>query len=305
MTPTVVILTYGAHPALAYGTLLVFKTLRLGFPNARVEVYDNGSHPEVRDQVMRACVDVDADFVALRPQHWVDHYRAQLLEREDDGAPLVLVDPDVAFWGCVEEWDFADALMAGRLMRAANEGVICSHARLHPSMLWVQSLGRLREHLVAGDIAPRVAAAPGQVDFWDTLGVAYARLGSRCAAFEPAHLDRYDHLFFGTHMPVLDALLGDAFDVIRRGHQAAAAGDLQALRGAWRSQEAYFNRPVDAIAPAEMASHVLDLAEDALSRQLVSLERVQRSQGMAYGEDELLAALATLEARMRPHPATA
>ncbi|MEO6447712.1 MAG: hypothetical protein ABIO42_00555, partial [Burkholderiaceae bacterium] len=45
------ILTYCAHPALAYGTLLVFKTLRVGFPTARVEVYDNGSHPDVVGQI--------------------------------------------------------------------------------------------------------------------------------------------------------------------------------------------------------------------------------------------------------------
>ncbi len=75
MTPTVTILTYCAHPSLAYGTLLVFKNLRTGFPTARVEVYENGSHPEVREHIVRASADVGASFEALPPKHYADHFR--------------------------------------------------------------------------------------------------------------------------------------------------------------------------------------------------------------------------------------
>lgn len=240
MTPTVSILTYCAHPALAYGTLMVFKTLRVGFPSARVEVYDNGSHPEVREQIMRACADVDADFTSLTPRHWSKHITHQLLEREDDGAPLVMVDPDVAFWSSVEGWDFGDALMAGRLMREVQDGMILQRARLHPSMLWVPSLGGLREAMRPDEIAPRLDPRPGRLEFFDTLAVAHARLGPRCAAFTPDQLDCFDHLFFGSHLPAIDQNLTHHDSIIHRCHRAVAAGDLASIRGAWREQDHYF-----------------------------------------------------------------
>ena len=240
MKPIVSILTYCAHPALAYGTLMVFKTLRIGFPTAKVEVYDNGSDPEVRDQIMRACAEVDADFTSMTPRHWSRHIAHQLLDREDDGSPLVLVDPDVAFWSSVEGWDFGDALMAGRLMREVHAGPLVSRARLHPSMLWVPSLGRLREVLRPDEIAQRLEPRPGRLEFFDTMAVAHARLGDRCAAFAPEHLDCFDHLFFGCHLPAIDKHLSRTDSVIHRCHRAAAAGDLAAIRGAWREQDAYF-----------------------------------------------------------------
>lgn len=296
MTPTVTILTYCAHPALAYGTMLVFKTLRTGFPTARIEIYDNGSHPEVREQIMMACAEVDADFTAMEPRHWVEHYRWLLLEREHDGSPLVVLDPDVALWENVEGWDFGDALMAGRLMREAQEGPITSHPRLHPSMLWIPDVQRLRARLDPGDIAPQLMAEGGRVHFWDTLAVAYQRNAAECAAFEAEHLDCYDHLFFGAHLPLIDALAGESLDAIRAGHRAVAAGDLAAFRGAWRAQEEAFNRPRVAGVPQDVAA-----AQAAMpGRILASLREIQDRQGLGYTDDELRAALASLQSRMRP-----
>lgn len=292
MIPTVVILTYCAHPALAYGTLMVFKTLRTGFPTARVEVYDNGSHPEAREQVMQACAEIDADFVAMESCHWTAHIARQLLEREDDGAPLVLLDPDVAFWASVEGWNFGDALMAGRLMPEVRSGPIVSHARLHPSLLWVPSVARLRTAMAADEIAPHLRPAGGAVHFWDTLALAYARIGDRCQALSPEHLDCFDHLFFGSHLPVIDSRLSDHDTIIHRCHRAAAAGDLEAIRGSWREQVDYFagrigarpapaSKPAPASFPARMHSCVRnilgpmeqDFSESELLEALQALQR--------------------------------
>jgi hypothetical protein len=99
--PLVTILTFCAHPSMAYGTMLIFKTVRVGFPNARIEVFDNGSHPEVVGLIARAAADVGATFQARAPRHYADHYEWLLLEREHDDRPLVLVDPDVIFFGNV------------------------------------------------------------------------------------------------------------------------------------------------------------------------------------------------------------
>ncbi len=47
----VFILTYCRNTELFYGTELIFKTLRVGFPNAKVTVVDNASIPEVRTEI--------------------------------------------------------------------------------------------------------------------------------------------------------------------------------------------------------------------------------------------------------------
>lgn len=296
--PTVTILTYCAHPALAYGTMLVFKTLRTGFPTARIEVFDNGSHPEVREQIMKACAEVDADFTAMTPRHWVDHYRWLLLEREHDDGPLVLLDPDVALWENVEGWDFGNALMAGRLMREAKSGPIVSHGRLHPSMLWVPDLQRFRANVAAEGIAPRLLAGPGRVDFWDTLAVAYGANAADCRPFDAEHLDCFDHLFFGAHLPLIDAITGDGLDAIRAGHRAAAAGDLPAFRGAWRRQDEYFNRPSSDPDAASVAEGMQSIQADLPARQLASARAIQGAQGLSFSDEELQGAVAVLQARM-------
>ena len=298
LRPTVAILTYCAHPALAYGTLLTFKTLRRGFPTARVEVYDNGSHPDVRELIMKACADVDATFVGMAPIYWAAHYRWLLHSRPHDGEPLVLVDPDVVFWKSVEDWDFGDALMAGRLMASVRGSQLESHARLHPSLLWIPDVDRVRHALAADGIAPRLEVMNGKVHLWDTFSMGYERNAPSCAAFTEYHLDSFDHLFFGCHLPIIDAQVGASFDVIRDGHAAAAAGNWPALRGAWRGQEAYFNGTGFA---KGMEGRALTVAE----RQLQCMQGIQKRQGMEYPAGELHAAVAALERRVRGVQTTA
>jgi hypothetical protein len=62
-------------------------------------------------------------------------------------------------------------------------------------------------------------------------------------AFTDAELDRFDHLFCGSHYPVIrEYLSAAARELGDRLHTAVASGDLSALRGAWRDQEAVLNR---------------------------------------------------------------
>ncbi len=273
MAPLVTILTFGAHPALAYGTLLVFKTLRVGFPTARVEVFDNGSHPEVAAAVAREAARVGATFTALRPQHFAAYYHWQLRERAHAG-PVVLLDPDVVFWRAVEGWDFGDALLAGRLMPEGRGcGSLVNVQRLHPSLLWVPEPAGLPE----GGIAPRLGFRGGIPHFWDTFADLYQAHAGQCVAFDAAQLDAYDHLFHGTHLPVMDT--GD--DVIRRAHLAAARGDLGALRGLWREQDEHF-RAVRATAAPPIGP----------------ARAIQAWQGLAFSDADLGAGLATLHERL-------
>ena len=302
MRPLVTVLTYCAHPALAYGTLLVFKTIRTGFPDARIEVFDNGSCPEIRDQVACAAAAVDAEFTAMTPRHYADHHRWLLLEREHADGPLVIVDPDVIFWQSVEGWDFGDAVMAGRLMPAMVKDDIVGLPRLHPSMLWVPDVARLRaevRRLAVGSFAwdgigQRTGFVGGQRFFWDTLAGLYQAMPERCMPFREEHLDAYDHLFYGSHLPLIEAALGaEGFDPIRTGHRAAALGQLEQLRGIWRSQEAFFSNRIETTAAG--ASGQADRLHQAA---LDAARRVQGWQGLRFDDAELMKGLSSLGGRL-------
>ena len=101
----VVIQTYCEHPALAYGALMVFKTLRVGFPTAKILVIDNGSHLDVLPQIEKAALDVGCLFTPAPRQHFLDFYRWVLFEQTTMNS-VVLLDPDVVFWNNVEHWIF-------------------------------------------------------------------------------------------------------------------------------------------------------------------------------------------------------
>lgn len=282
-TPLVSILTYCAHPSLAYGTLLIFKTLRTGFPTARIEVFDNGSHPDVRARIEHAAADVGATFTAMTLRHFSDHLRWVLLEREHDGNPLVLLDPDIAFWRRVQDWDFGHTLMAGRLIPQLGKAARIGMPRLHPSLLWVPDVERLRSEasrsVPSGTdlVAQKVENSEGQVQVFDTMAALYQALKDQCTPFDEAQLDCYDHLFYGSHLPMLSAGLDGMFKPIRDGHEAAASGDLAGLRGIWRVQQAMFEGRIASTSPV---SRSVDL--------ITSVREIQRWQCLDFDDDELL-----------------
>jgi len=300
--PRVTILTYCAHPALAYGTLLVFKTLRIGFPTASVEVYDNGSHPDVARAIACAAADVGATFEAMQPRHFGKHLRWMLLERGPLDGPLVILDPDVIFWERAEQWDFGTALLAGRLIPRHGIGPIAIAPRLHPSLLWVPDVASLRA--AVRDLDPQairwefergqhVTRERGAVVFWDTLAPLYGALRDRCRAFSERELDAYDHLFFGSHLPVRDQV-SNAFTALAcELHKAAATEDWNALRGAWRKQERFFSGDAD----WQVGSRSSSMAQYVQERLARACE-IQEWQGESYPSDDLRRALAVLEHRV-------
>lgn len=297
MSPVVTILTYCAHPFLAYGTLLVFKTLRTGFPSARIEVYDNGSHPDVREQIRSASRAVDAVHHQGEGRHYTDHLRWLLLHRDWDSAPLVILDPDVIFWGGVETWNFDDTLIAGRLIPAMRRDALVALPRLHSSLLWVPDVHRLRREVARVErlsfgwdagIAQRTTYVGGRGYFADTLAGLYNAMPDLCRPFSEDQLDAYDHLFFGSHFNVIGSaanVIGDPrFEVFKEGHRAAASGQLDALRGLWRAQQARFESwgrteglSADLLTPEALSASISDCSQE-----------MQAWQGMEYSKQELM-----------------
>lgn len=112
--------------------------------------------------------------------------------------------------------------------------------------------------------------------------------------FREEHLDAYDHLFYGSHLPVIDAVIGTAgFDPIRDGHRAAAGGELGKLRGIWRAQEAFFANRIQSTAALTSGQ-----PEQLRQAALTSAQRAQEWQGLAFDAESLAAGLGGLGARL-------
>jgi len=101
--PTVFILTFCRKMDLFYGTSLVFKTLRAGFPNSRVIVVDNASVATARCEIGALVRETGCKHYQIEEPD-VDHpeflqtvLSAFAASNGGDGA-LVFLDPDVCLW---------------------------------------------------------------------------------------------------------------------------------------------------------------------------------------------------------------
>jgi hypothetical protein len=245
------IITCCPEQAALYANLLVFRSLRVGFPTAHVVVTDNGSRPWARVRIMEAAQQCGAEMRVTERRPYGDLI-AQLFSEAPDAEPLALVDPDICFWENVEQWRFAPTiLLAGRLIPAHRCDVeqCVIHRRFHTSFLWMPDPRLLRLAWPAvtdphGWRQVRWSDAAGEKHLWDNGTALYAGLEPAARqAFDEAQLDSYEHLFGGTEAARFLPLVGDDFQPhCRRLHDAAREGQSlpTSLRGAWRIQDRYF-----------------------------------------------------------------
>ncbi|MBL9125826.1 MAG: hypothetical protein JNG90_19450 [Planctomycetaceae bacterium] len=244
----VYILTFCRDAEQLYGTTLIFKTLRVGFPNARVVVVDNASLPEVRNEIRAHARDVGATHMQLA-QAIPHHIFIERTLVAGQASRMVFLDPDICFWKSVETWSF-DELIAGRLMPEHRDySTDCTvQPRLHTSFLWfdnvrklLETMDRIRKFYYEVDLfkSTMLPFHQGWIRY-DTCGVLYNAIRRSTHAFVEDELDCYDHLFCGTHIarvaPNLAPRLREFFE---NSHELAKT-NYSALRGLWRLQEEYF-----------------------------------------------------------------
>jgi hypothetical protein len=244
------IITCCPDEAALYANLLIFRSLRIGFPTACVIVTDNGSRPWARLRIMETVQSCGAEMRVAGPMSHGDLI-AKLLSDLPDGEAAAVVDPDIWFWENVENWRFPETtLLAGRLIPThrcdVEQSVI--HRRLHSSFLWMPDQRRLRLALPAVTEAATWRRfewnVGGEKHLWDTGTRLYADLEPESVqAFDEAHLDCYEHLFGGTDAAsVLPRIHEDFRPLFEKLHEAARQQDLPgSLRGAWRIQDRYFS----------------------------------------------------------------
>ncbi len=247
----VYVLTYCTRVENLYGTTLIFKTLRTGFPSAFCHVVDNNSLVEVRPTIRAAAVECDVHFTQLNDNK-LDHHEFiwSTLATQAEGA-AVFVDADLILWENVENWTFGDALLAGRRIPTYlcpfSQCVI--HERLHSSFLWVPDVAELIAKVRA--LRGRHFAFEPFQEFmfnlnkrWQTIdtggGIYNALTPSQIHAFNERELNAFDHLLYGSYFKaVVSALEPSYADKFTEVHKLAQT-DYTQIKGAWRMQSDFF-----------------------------------------------------------------
>ena len=93
---TVFVITFCRNSKLLYGTTLFFRTIRVGFPNADIIVYDNGSVPDIVPQIEELSQLIGAVFRSGSETQ--PHWRLLELIFTMAKGPVAVVDPDTLFW---------------------------------------------------------------------------------------------------------------------------------------------------------------------------------------------------------------
>jgi len=239
---TVKILATVRRMDLLASTLLVFRTIRVGFPTWDIEVTPNlpgALHPEDHETAVRAIAEA-AEAVGAsvtgrdhtRHDHWLE--RRILMEYQ----PFVICDTDMVFHASLEDVGFLPmvGIMGPYEPSHFNPVTRMRHAeRLHTCLLFVHP-ERIRDQLRAV-MATRIPRQPWVIDyhpvrgavefstcetdrFWDTG----AKLLDVCTwqRLSAGHCERFTHLHAGTWRDEA----GKALAGLNSIHEAAIAGTL-------------------------------------------------------------------------------
>jgi len=246
MKTVCVILTYCQSVDSLYGSTLTFDTLRVGYPDATVHVFDNASLPEVRPEIQRRAEACGASFHQITTPMPHAKFIRWAIGVTSPGKTLVILDPDLIFW---QKIDFEPgALMMGRKIpgfRDEYSGTF-THPRLHTSFLSIADPPALQREIEALErrwfeldaIAPVMFPGLRGVERYDTFGIFFALRSEFCQAFREGELDCYDHIFCGTHRELVAPKLNDS-GMLAAAHELATTNP-GGLRGLWRKQEQHF-----------------------------------------------------------------
>ncbi len=247
-SPKVYILATCLDQTLIETSLLVFRTLRIGFPSAQVHVQGNALDPVANQRVAQLAGATGCSYLNGQPvahDVWVE----RLLQLSPD--PFWILDTDIVFWSGVESFAFSGAALSGRYEPAFTEpwSGTSKVSRLHTSLLYfdpellrrsirnwlvrwhpkgfpfVPSVELIRQHYV-----PRASSPPL---FYDTCAGLYQALGG--LAFTDVQNSAFEHLHCGAYSNRIAAALPGIEDVHR-----AVVYDTGKARGLREAQEKFY-----------------------------------------------------------------
>lgn len=247
--PNVFILATCRLPELLPFTLLVFKTIRVGFPTARIFVRNNELDADSLTALSETMKSVGAEWEGGMQTPTIHHEWIEQLVREQT-EPFWIVDTDMVFFGKVEDWTFSTFLAGWRIPEWQDEFTKArTRARLHTSLLYIDPV-KLRADIARYESQfPKTAFNPlvnlfhplclplkEHGTFYDTCGLLYHAVGG--TAFTPAQLSAYSHLNFGTIPDIVLPHLQHGREMFEARKAIMNNPDL--ARGLWRAQMEYY-----------------------------------------------------------------
>jgi hypothetical protein len=197
---------------------VVLDSIRVGYPNAIVEVFLNPIaevRPTMAGDIARRATQKDCQVSYLRDNtphaRWIFDRVIEHSADLGDQEPLIILDGDILFHSSCENWVFDNCFIAGYRIPAMGyfEFTQCpTLARLHTSHLWftqprtlIRGISKVfpaatmpRADLCPLDLfSPDVKFINGIPHFWDSCANLYQMFGGK--AFGPEHLACYEHLF--------------------------------------------------------------------------------------------------------------
>ena len=236
------ILAKCSSPKRIKSLLLVFRSIRVGFPKANLFVYGNNLDPRIIPHLFKAMDRKGCQYrnINLLPKgEWIE----KLIQSER--APFWICDTDMVFFDSVEDWKFD--LFGGRYEPEFIEPWTQTQhmARLHPSLMYFNPV-KLRQ---------TIRGWPGKHDFFSSMQMNLFRwhwvpeLGCRlkfydvCAglhhafmgtAFSENQNEAFTHLFCGSY-----AHLSDTYKE-HRAMQEFAFETPFLTKGLWKVQLAWY-----------------------------------------------------------------
>lgn len=227
---------------------MVFKSLRIGFPTARVVVHTNCLSDSHEAAVAELAAENDCEVKRVSTIHhvWIE----ELVGTEQE--PFYICDTDLHFFRDFQLFAFKGALAGWRIPEWRDEfsGAI-TRARLHTSLLYInpvmvrEAMDRFKSGTpdtpftpIANLFNPLIVPLKGTKIFYDTCSMLYQAIGGE--AFGPAHKNAYVHLHYGT---ISDLVLPRLPDPVDMEMTRKAILDNPALGvGQWRNQTRFYEQ---------------------------------------------------------------
>lgn len=246
---TVEILATCRNTKLIEMTRLVFRTIRVGFPSAKIKVWGNGLNPLVEELIAR---DVDAIGGAFSnfPEQRHDEWFQKLLWMNMQ--PYVVCDTDMVFYDEVQSWVFQHPWAGAFQPEYLDPWSHTVHRpRMHTSLMFIRPDeirdrmlrfdGRFKKapifpgtiNFIGQQLQPVMTEAGTVVHFADTGANLYQCIGGD--AFSEAQLDAFAHLHAGTWSDLLN--LPEVTEL-----HAEILKDPNVARGIWRRQREFYEK---------------------------------------------------------------
>lgn len=238
-------------PELLKMATLVFKSLRVGFPNANVTVYLNNLDRNAESDLLDECGKVQA---LAKPVKTIHHEWIQGLIGESVD-PFFILDTDVIFYSNFERFDLSGCALAGWRIPEWNDSFsgCITRARLHTSLLYidpvrVRALVKAYESKIADTpftpkvnlIHPLTLPFKNRPYFYDTCSLLYHSIGGR--SFTDEQKESFCHMNFGTIQDiVLPRLSKEEATQIDTARNVILSNNSWG-KGSWRYQEDFYSR---------------------------------------------------------------